>query len=106
MTDKAPLTREDTAMPRINVAEAERDFAKLVDRVHAEGIRVELERGNEVIALLGPAKPQSPLKVRDLNAFLQALPRLGNDAAGFSEDVRAIRRDLLYCNARRSSHLS
>ncbi|MBI3464538.1 MAG: hypothetical protein HY000_16020 [Planctomycetes bacterium] len=79
-------------MHRMTVAEAERDFSSLVERVHTEGIRVELERGNVVIACLSPAGPRSPLKVQDLNAFLEGLPRLDEDAEAFSDDVRAIRR--------------
>ena len=80
-------------MNRITVAEAERDFANLVNRVYSEGIPVELERGNEVIAQLIPAVPRSRLKVRDLNAFLAKLPKLGEDADAFLEDLRAIRRE-------------
>lgn len=35
--------------------------------------------------------PVSPLTVGKLNAFLRSLPALGEDAEGFSEDVRTIR---------------
>ena len=80
-------------MYRITVAEAERDFANLVNRVYSEGIPVDLERGDEVIAHLTPALPRSRLKVRELNAFLEGLPKLGEDADGFLEDLRAIRRE-------------
>jgi len=80
-------------MVRISVAEAERDFANLVNRVHSEGIPVELERDNEVIAHLTPAAPRSRLKVGQLNAFLQALPKLEEDADAFLDDVREIRRE-------------
>ena len=80
-------------MYRITVVEAERDFANLVNRVYSEGIPVELERGDEVIAHLTPAVPRSRLKVRDLNAFLEGLPKLGEDADAFLEDVRALRRE-------------
>ena len=80
-------------MYRVNVAEAERDFTNLVNRVYSEGISVDLERGDKVIAHLTPALPRSALEVRDLNAFLQGLPGLGEDADPFLEDLRAIRRD-------------
>ena len=79
-------------MHRITVAEAERDFANLVNRVYSEGVPVELERGDEVVARLTPAVPRSRLEVRDLNAFLQGLPKLGEDADAFLEDMRTIRR--------------
>ncbi len=80
-------------MPRITVTQAERDFVNLVNRVHAEGISVELARGDQVVARLVPANPRSALKMQDLNRFLQGLPKLGDDAVAFSADVRAIRRD-------------
>jgi len=80
-------------MPRITVAQAERNFVDLVNRVYAEGISVDLARGEEVIARLVPAGPHSALKVQDLNTFLQGLPKLGDDAVAFGEDVRSIRRD-------------
>jgi antitoxin (DNA-binding transcriptional repressor) of toxin-antitoxin stability system len=78
-------------MQRITVAEAERDFSSLVNRVYSERISIELQRGDEVVARLTPAAPQSPLKVRDLNTFLAKLPKLNDDAEAFSNDVRAIR---------------
>jgi antitoxin (DNA-binding transcriptional repressor) of toxin-antitoxin stability system len=81
------------AMHRISVTEAERDFSNLVNRVYSEGISVELERGDKVVACLTPAGPRSPLKVQDLNAFLASLPKLDDDSEAFSQDIRAIRRD-------------
>ncbi len=81
-------------MHRINVVEAGRDFSNLVERVHSEGIRVELERGNLVIACISPVRQPASLTVQQLNAFLSTLPKLADDAEAFSNDVRAIRRDL------------
>jgi antitoxin (DNA-binding transcriptional repressor) of toxin-antitoxin stability system len=77
----------------MNVAEAEKNFAKLVNKVYLEGISVDLERDDKVIARLTPAEPKSPLTVGELNAFLRNLPSLGDDADGFAQDVRAIRAD-------------
>ncbi len=77
----------------MNVAEAERNFAKLVNKVYVEGVSVDLERDDKVIARLTPAEPRSPLTVGELNAFLYSLPSLGDDAEGFSQDVRAIRAE-------------
>ena len=79
-------------MERLTVTDAKRDFSNLVNRVYAEGISVELEQGDKVVARLTPAGPCSPLKVRDLNTFLLGLPRLGDDAEVFCEDLRDIRR--------------
>jgi antitoxin (DNA-binding transcriptional repressor) of toxin-antitoxin stability system len=80
-------------MQRMTVRDAERDFANVVNRVYSEGVGVELERGDKVIARLTPASPRSPLKVKDLNTFLQSLPRLGDDAEAFSEDIGVPRKD-------------
>jgi antitoxin (DNA-binding transcriptional repressor) of toxin-antitoxin stability system len=80
-------------MHRISVTEAAQDFSNLVNRVYSEGISVELERGDQVVARLTPAGPRSPLKVQDLNAFLARLPKLDDDADAFSQDIRAIRGD-------------
>ena len=70
-------------MHRLTVTEAERNFVGLVNRVCSEGVGVELQRGDNVVAYLTPALPQSPLKVKDLNAFLQKLPKLEGDADAF-----------------------
>lgn len=75
----------------MNVLEAEKNFAKLVDKVYEEGVSVDLERDDKVIARLTPVKPQSLLTVGQLNAFLRSLPSLGDDADTFSQDVQAIR---------------
>jgi antitoxin (DNA-binding transcriptional repressor) of toxin-antitoxin stability system len=83
---------EDDIMERMTVAEAGRDLGKLVERVYSEGISIELEQGDRIVARLTPGGSPPPLKVRDLNAFLQSLPPLGDDAGAFADDVRASRR--------------
>jgi antitoxin (DNA-binding transcriptional repressor) of toxin-antitoxin stability system len=75
----------------MNVTEAEKNFANLVNKVYVEGISVDLERDDKVIARLTPAASPSPLTVGQLNAFLRNLPSLGDDADAFTQDVRAIR---------------
>lgn len=77
-------------MHRLTVTEAERDFSGLVSRICSEGVGVELQRGDSIVAYLTPAEPRSPLKVRDLNAFLQNLPKLENDTEAFLADIHAI----------------
>jgi antitoxin (DNA-binding transcriptional repressor) of toxin-antitoxin stability system len=81
-------------MERIALADAERDFCQLVHRVYSEGITVELDRGDQIIARISPVGPRLALKVGDLNAFLQNLPKLGDDAEVFREEIQAMRRDL------------
>jgi antitoxin (DNA-binding transcriptional repressor) of toxin-antitoxin stability system len=77
----------------MNMAEAEKNFAKLVNKVYLEGIIVDLERDDKVIARLTPAEPHSALTVGELKAFLRKLPSLGDDADEFAHDVRAIRAE-------------
>jgi antitoxin (DNA-binding transcriptional repressor) of toxin-antitoxin stability system len=77
----------------MNVTEAEKNFGELVNKVYAEGISVDLERDDKVIARLTPVEPGSPLTVGELNAFLRGLPSLGEDADDFSQDLRAIRAE-------------
>jgi hypothetical protein len=81
-------------MDRLSVAEAGRDFAGLVSRVCSEGVGVELQQDDSVIAYLTPARLQATLKVQDLNAFLQQLPRLEDDVDALLADVRAIRHEI------------
>lgn len=75
----------------MNLAEAQKDFTNLVNKVYSEGISVDLERDNQVIARLTPAMPHSPLSVGQLDAFLRSLPPLGDDADQFANDISAIR---------------
>lgn len=75
----------------MNITEAQKDLANLVAKVYSEGITVDLEQDNKVVARLVPARPHSPLAVDELNAFLRGLPSLGDDADQFSKDVDDIR---------------
>lgn len=72
----------------MNIAEAADNFATLVDTVHRDGISIDLERDNQVIARLTPVEPRSPLTVGELNAFLRSLPLLGDDSDAFASDIR------------------
>ena len=47
----------------MNVGEAEKNFITLVNKVYAEGISIDLERDDIVIARLTPAEPPSRLTV-------------------------------------------
>ncbi len=77
----------------MTIAEAEKNFSQLVNKVYLEGISVDLECDDKVIARLTPAEPSSSLTVGELNSFLRNLPSLGDDANGFAEDVRTIRSE-------------
>jgi antitoxin (DNA-binding transcriptional repressor) of toxin-antitoxin stability system len=79
----------------MNVSDVERNFAKLVEKVYVERVSIDVERDDQVIARLTPAERKPSLKVGDLNAFLQSLPSLGDDADDFAHDVRGVQND--YC---------
>ena len=81
-------------MDRLTVAQAEQGFSAIVNRVYSEGVSIALQRDDKVVAYLTPASPKSPLKVGDLAAFFQRLPKLGDDADSFSADLRSIRNDM------------
>ena len=78
-------------MKTLTVQQAQENFTHLVDQVYSEGISVDLKREDKVIARITPAEPASGLTVGNLNAFLQSLPALGDDAEQFAQDVHAIR---------------
>ena len=80
-------------MERISLSDAKHDLTELVDRVVSLGVSVELERDKRVVARISPVHVESNLKVRDFTAFLENLPRLGEDAAAFSNDVKEIRHE-------------
>jgi antitoxin (DNA-binding transcriptional repressor) of toxin-antitoxin stability system len=80
-------------MERIALADAERDFTQLIQRVYSDGVTVEVDRGDRIVARISPVEPRPALQVHDLNAFLQSLPKLGDDADGFAEDLHSIRRN-------------
>lgn len=79
-------------MQRITVADAERDFSNLVQRVCTEGVEFELAQGDAVVARLLPAAPQASLKMQDFRKLAASLPALDDDAEAFDADIRSIRR--------------
>ncbi len=81
-------------MERLSVTQAVRQFSDLMNRVFYQGSIVELERGNKVIARICPAAQASPLQVKDLSRFFQALPSLGEDAERFSKDLAEVRKQV------------
>jgi hypothetical protein len=81
------------AVERISVLEASHSLPDLVDRVVREGIVIDLERDDLVVARLSPARA-TKLMVADLNRVFAGLPSLGNDAEAFARDVAGVRREL------------
>lgn len=75
----------------MTVADVKKNFTDLIDRVAAQGVTVEVQRDNQVVARISPVVRTVP--VRELNRILGALPALGEDAVAFAEDVDCIRRE-------------
>ena len=49
-------------MERLSVTQAARSFSDLLNRVFYQGVSVELERGNKIIARISPVGSVSPCK--------------------------------------------
>ncbi len=81
-------------MERISVTQAVRSFSDLINRVYYRGVSVELERGNKVVARLSPVAPSTGVQAEDLGAFFASLPKLGEDAEVFAEEVSSVRAAL------------
>jgi len=81
-------------MERVSVTQAVRKFSDLLNRVFYQGVSVELERGNKVIARISPVSSESPLKVKDLNRLFSNLPSLGEDLEFFAKDLESIRKTI------------
>lgn len=78
-------------MERISVSDASLTLADLVDRVVQDGVAIDLERGDRVVARLSPVAKVS-LTIDELNRMIQGWPTLGNDAEAFARDLASIRR--------------
>jgi antitoxin (DNA-binding transcriptional repressor) of toxin-antitoxin stability system len=85
---------EERVMERISVTQAVRQFSDLLNRIFYQGVSVELERGNKVIARISPVSIVSSLKVKDLNRMFAELPSLGDDARVFTKDLEDIRKQI------------
>ena len=80
-------------MDEINVTQAARNLSELLNRVAHQGASFELTRGGKRIARLVPSGPPKEVKVGDLNALFDRLPRLDSD------DVDAFERDIAESDA-------
>lgn len=76
----------------MDVINAQKELSLLVDKVHREGVSIDLERDDQIVARLTPAVPRSSLTIGGLRAFIARLPSLEGDAESFAADVRTIRQ--------------
>ena len=75
-------------MEKINVTQAARNLSELLNRVAYQGVSFELMRGGRRIARLVPPGPPKEVRVSDLNALFDRLPRLDpDDVEAFETDV-------------------
>jgi len=81
-------------MERISVTQAIRQFSDLLNRVFYQGVSVELERGNKVIARISPVSPESAVQVKNLNRMFANLPSLEGDTGVFNKDLKSIRKQI------------
>lgn len=79
---------------RIPLADAASSLPELVERINREHITLDLEKDQRVVARLSPGNAPKAMPVAQLNAFLASLPRLGDDAERFADDVSRIRQEL------------
>ena len=66
------------------------DWANLVRHVARDQSSVELSDGPFAIAEVVPKK--SPILMKDFAAFMESIPKLGDDADSFTEDIESLRR--------------
>ena len=89
--------RRDSYMTErtLTVAEAEREFAELIDRVHREGESALLTKNGVPVARIIPVPPRQ-LTGAELAEIWKQLPHLDpEDAEAFAADIEAGRRILL-----------
>ncbi len=79
-------------MIRIPTTEAGRQIDDLLTRVSRDGVTVEFERDNSVIARLSPVPPS--LQVADLNHVFQGLPSLDDDSEAFIAELNSLRHSV------------
>ena len=83
----------DSNMEEINVTQAARHLSELLKRDAYQGTSFELTRGGRRIARLLPSGPPNDVRVSDLNALFDRLPRLDpDDIDAFETDVDAFGR--------------
>jgi prevent-host-death family protein len=79
----------------LTVAEAEREFAELIERVRREGESALLTKDGVAVARIVPVEPR-PLTGAELAEIWKRLPHLSpEEADAFAADIEAGRRSLL-----------
>ena len=75
----------------ITATDAVRRFSDLLNTIRFKGARYTILRGGKAIATLGPAMSSGhESTLGELVQILNRLPKLGDEAAAFDEDLRMI----------------
>ncbi|MHB2018336.1 MAG: type II toxin-antitoxin system Phd/YefM family antitoxin [Candidatus Xenobia bacterium] len=72
----------------ITATEAARTFSEILNSVRFQGVRYTILRGGKPVAAIVPVgEPPTQLAPLDVGSVLSALPRLGDDAEAFADDL-------------------
>jgi antitoxin (DNA-binding transcriptional repressor) of toxin-antitoxin stability system len=76
----------------INATQAVRTFSELLNEIKYKGTTYTIERSGKPIAELSPVSSSVRKKtLSELSSILDSLPKLGDDAEVFAEDVKDVR---------------
>lgn len=78
------------ASDTITATELVRNLSVAIDKVRMTGHSVYITKGSQTVAELSPP-PKSGLPINKLAGLLNALPKLGDDAAALAKDLENIR---------------
>lgn len=78
-------------MKRVAIDSARECLDELIDLILKDGIAIEIERDDQVVACLSPVGRSGHGTVAEL---LSSLPDLGDDAEAFANDLEAVRRSI------------
>lgn len=77
----------------INATQAVRTFSELLNEIKYKGTTYTIERSGKPIAELSPVSVSARKKtLSELSSILDNLPKLGDDAEVFAEDVKEVRK--------------
>lgn len=72
----------------VTATELARGFSDFLNQVRYQGVTLDVQRGNEIVARVQPAGPAAGYPIEQLDALIAALPSLAeDDVDGFLEDI-------------------
>lgn len=79
-------------MEQHSLADGNVDWRALLEHVVRDSVVVEVKQGNATVACISPVAGKLP--IAELNKVLASLPRLGDEAESFADDLDSIRRSV------------